>query len=194
MKLILVFESRRLRALQRKHALLLTVCHEYRERYEATLRRAVNAEDIQTSTVEESLRKQAKADAEIARLKQELDDTKRKVLSWYNQDERQRGKGALVENQVQAVAATFYGPKELEHNPDGLTPEQYGMGQGYRLLDKDEILPAAGSKVRLPDLEEFQPGPFYGHRCWEPGVYGDSRAVTYRTRLTREQLRAARGL
>lgn len=189
MKLILVFESRRLRALQRKHALLLTVCHEYRERYEATLRRAVNAEDIQTSTVEESLRKQAKADAEIARLKQELDDTKRKVLSWYNQDERQRGKGALVENQVQAVAATFYGPKELEHNPHNLTPEQYGKAKGYRLLDKDEVGEDFGLSV--VGLESYTP---LGALAWRYPAYGHDISISYRTKLTREQLRAARGL
>ena len=101
MKLILVFESKRLRSIQQKHALLRTVCHEYKERYEAALRRAVNAEDIQTSTVESSLRKQAQADAEIARLKQEVEQLK-------SADKGQ----------------TFYGPKDNEHNPDNLTPEQ----------------------------------------------------------------------
>lgn len=75
------------------------------------------------------------------------------------------------------------------HNPDNLTPSQ--IGEGWRLLHEDEILPARAF------------GPIAGlcvwqntaqHPYWIDNTSGASKACTYRTRLTRAELRAARGL
>jgi len=74
------------------------------------------------------------------------------------------------------------------HNPDGLTPEQVGVSKGWRLLDADEIF---GDSIK--EIES------YG--CLSERWHDDGRehgrmwsVITYRTRLTRAELREARGL
>lgn len=77
---------------------------------------------------------------------------------------------------------------EKKHNPDSLTPEQYGQSEGWRLLDADEV----GDQFtnHSDGIEGFD-----GREWWGDGVYcGNSRRMTYRTKLTRSELREARGL
>lgn len=79
---------------------------------------------------------------------------------------------------------------ETTHNPDNLTPEQVGTQDGWRLLDRDELEPV--------DIEP----PFPGLRDleiwivirWAPYNSGNTHSRSYRTKLTREELRKARGL
>jgi len=77
------------------------------------------------------------------------------------------------------------------HNPDNLTPEQIGVAEGWRLLDEDEIGPNNGKATCQPWLKPFGSNP----GMWGNLNYvGQSPELTYRTRLTREELSAARGL
>lgn len=73
-----------------------------------------------------------------------------------------------------------------EHNPSNLSPSQYGQEQGYRLLEVDEIF-EYDSSTPLEEIEALHDG-------WIPGWFGDTIGATYRTRLSREALAAARGL
>lgn len=76
------------------------------------------------------------------------------------------------------------------HNPDNLTPEQVGVADGWRLLDENEI------------LSQFDNRPPYTCQAWlefkwsseDLGYNGGSPNLTYRTRLSRAELRAARGV
>ena len=71
------------------------------------------------------------------------------------------------------------------HNPANLTPEQVGAEGGWRLLDKDEI---GHFNKDIEGLERWDSG-------WEDGPWaGTSNSRSYRTKLTRAELRAARGL
>lgn len=72
------------------------------------------------------------------------------------------------------------------HNPDNLTPGQIGTQDGWRLLDRDEIIDDYPTSERV--AEQWR-GSF-----WEEGYYGVAQEYTYRTNLTREELRKARGL
>jgi len=72
------------------------------------------------------------------------------------------------------------------HNPDKLTVAQ--VGEGYRLLDKDEVI---GHK-NLPAIKEIECYTEEGQ--WEGGYTGSTKNYTYRTKLTRAELREARGL
>lgn len=78
----------------------------------------------------------------------------------------------------------------VQHNPDNLTPEQVGVEDGWRLLDEDEV-------PECQDMEyqgmQAWTGP-KGLKTWNPDYYGVLRHLTYRTRLSRPELRAARGL
>ena len=74
------------------------------------------------------------------------------------------------------------GQKPQPHNPDGLTPEQYGATEGYRLLDEDEI------KERYDSLyieKYFNVKPYYWSKN---GWSGNEKTYTYRTKLSREEL------
>lgn len=73
------------------------------------------------------------------------------------------------------------------HNPDNLTDEQIGTDEGWRLLDEDEVID--GDFPELKDIEAWT-----SDRKWESNFYGATMIVTYRTKLTRAELRAARGL
>lgn len=76
------------------------------------------------------------------------------------------------------------------HNPDSLTPEQYGAADGWRLLDDDEIRHEKRGGLNYAPFSVFS-----WNRGWEAGIcYADSRAVTYRTKLTRAELREGRGI
>lgn len=80
------------------------------------------------------------------------------------------------------------GPAHKPHNPANLTPEQVGVAEGWRLLDVDEIAPSQS--------------PVHGINLWMdseewsvlPSAFGDTSGCTYRTKLTREELKKARGL
>lgn len=74
------------------------------------------------------------------------------------------------------------------HNPDKLTDEQIGVSDGWRLLDEDEI-------------DSNHPKEARQHECWDVELKkwrglctADFKAFTYRTKLTRAELRSARGL
>lgn len=74
------------------------------------------------------------------------------------------------------------------HNPNNLTPEQIGTADGWRLLAKDEVF---GNSIP----------PIHSYGCLSRKWFDDGRehgemwgTITYRTKLTRAELRAARGL
>jgi len=81
------------------------------------------------------------------------------------------------------------------HNPEGLTPEQVGIKDGYRVLDKDETGPKFNNSISLRDIEGWNYGDKwnYGDTWGKTGCRGNLANVTYRTKLTREQLAAKRG-
>lgn len=71
------------------------------------------------------------------------------------------------------------------HNPDELTPEQVGVSDGYRLLDEDEI------KERGDGCFEIEYSAVDSHtkqQFWFGPAWGCHEALTYRTKLTREEL------
>lgn len=72
--------------------------------------------------------------------------------------------------------------KPQPHNPDGLTPEQYGATDGYRLLDEDEIKERYDSFY----IEKYvKAKPYY----WSKNEWsGNEKTYTYRTKLSREEL------
>ena len=70
--------------------------------------------------------------------------------------------------------------KHKAHNPDNLTPEQYGKSEGYRLLDEDEI------KVRTHYHKEIE--AYWVNKEWIKGNKGGGEFSTYRTKLSREEL------
>jgi len=67
------------------------------------------------------------------------------------------------------------------HNPDNLTPEQYGGKEGYRLLDEDEV----GTSTKfLREIEKWDPIIMkWDHSMWIGVSHG-----TYRTLCSREEL------
>ena len=69
----------------------------------------------------------------------------------------------------------------IPYNPRKLTPEQYGASEGYRLLDKDEI------KYRVKPYKEIEAWDKNDNR-WDVEFSGASKANTYRTKLSREEL------
>lgn len=77
-------------------------------------------------------------------------------------------------------------PNELArgHNPDRLTNAQVGVPE-WRLLGEDELVSAPALSV---DIQVFG-------RIWLPGPWqGDMDETEYRTKLSRAEPRAARGL
>jgi len=69
------------------------------------------------------------------------------------------------------------------HNPDNLTGEQVGVGQGWRLLDKDEIKDEDGAREITHEIE------LWDEVNWNStGWVGALRNRTYRTKLSREAL------
>jgi hypothetical protein len=73
------------------------------------------------------------------------------------------------------------------HNPDNYPTNV--VGDGYRLLDEDEIVdPVRPTAERFAEVECYLKGE------WLAGWNGDGVTLTYRTKLTREELRARRGL
>ena len=68
------------------------------------------------------------------------------------------------------------------HNPKGLTVAQ--VGDGYRLLDEDEVGGRYGEERSLRGIECFLPD-----RTWDAsGWWGTSKEYTFRTKLSREEL------
>lgn len=76
------------------------------------------------------------------------------------------------------------------HNPDGLTPEQVGVSEGWRLLDEDEIRESTPIAVIRMWTHLTTP------HGWTAGgvTAGELTEYTYRTKLNRADLRKARGL
>lgn len=83
-----------------------------------------------------------------------------------------KNKKTVVDNRVPLVPV---------HNPDNLTPKQYGAVEGYRLLYADEI------KDRQKDHEEIEAWDIYD-KYWGKSYLGHSFRITYRTKLSREEL------
>lgn len=75
------------------------------------------------------------------------------------------------------------------HNPDNLTPEQVGVSDGWRLLDVDEVN-SDFNKSNNRSAEKW----FHIAHGWHGFWLGTDDKSTYRTKLTRTQLREARGL
>jgi hypothetical protein len=73
------------------------------------------------------------------------------------------------------------------HNPDNVTDDQ--VGAGYRLLDDDEVGPEFDRNRGL-GVERWHPHD----KEWLNGYSGGSKSITYRTSMTRNELRQARGL
>ena len=74
----------------------------------------------------------------------------------------------------------------IPHNPDNLTHIQIGTAEGWRLLDEDEI----GS---LPPITYYCI-QIWSHGAWAVGAHRDTTGHPCRTKLTRAELRKARGL
>jgi len=85
---------------------------------------------------------------------------------------RKNNKKTVVDNLVPLVPA---------HNPNNLTPKQYGAVEGYRLLYADEI------KDRQKEHEEIEAWANWG-KYWDKSYFGHSCRMTYRTKLSREEL------
>ena len=82
--------------------------------------------------------------------------------------------------------APGHNPKGLTvapgHNPNGLTVAQ--VGDGYRLLDEDEVGGRYGEERSLREIECF-----LFDRTWDnSGWWGASKERTFRTKLSREEL------
>lgn len=75
-----------------------------------------------------------------------------------------------------------------KHNPGNLTDAQVGVADGWRLLDEDEVIKVHGFHV-LDDIEMRR-----GDEWCDQGHEGYNTRATYRTRLSRAELRNARGL
>ena len=73
------------------------------------------------------------------------------------------------------------------HNPDHLTPEQVGVAQGWRLLDEDEVVTSMRIQVFVCEY-------WTALKYWTAHGPGYHKDKTYRTPLTRTELRSARGL
>jgi len=84
-------------------------------------------------------------------------------------------------------------PTSKSHNPDKLTFGEVGVEDGWRLLDEDEI------RTNSDDIDGIQ-GWIRCNRKddsrWGSSIRwgGIDKSVTYRTKLSREELRKARGL
>jgi len=85
-----------------------------------------------------------------------------------------KNKKTVVDNRVPLVPV---------HNPDNLTPEQYGASEGYRLLYADEIIKR---KRRYKEIEAWDD---VCYKNWGSVPHsGDSFGLTYRTKLSRKEL------
>lgn len=67
------------------------------------------------------------------------------------------------------------------HNPDGLTVAQ--VGDGYRLLDEDEVDERWKGTPVHREIEAWFPWWW-----WDSGWRGETKRITYRTKLSREEL------
>lgn len=102
-----------------------------------------------------------------------------------------------VKEQMEEINKAFdtainkaFGLKEL-HNPNELNSQVIGIKEGYRLLFKDEIVPTLDGKAGCVfDLLMWDPH----NNKWDRNNIGNSDRRTYRTKLTPEELKKARGL
>lgn len=76
------------------------------------------------------------------------------------------------------------------YNPQGLTEEEYGAAEGYRLLHEDEHGRSFTGRKGVLALQQLNGGR--GGTWSNGGSTGNSTTVVYRTKLTREQLAKVR--
>lgn len=76
-------------------------------------------------------------------------------------------------------------PSSPPHNPDGLTPEQVGVDKGWRLLEEGELYDG-------PCLHELE--CWCENTKWKANFWGYNERETFRTKLTREELKQKRRL
>lgn len=102
--------------------------------------------------------------------------------------------GATAAGAAETVAGEggMSGPDSIApgHNPDGLTNAL--VGHGFRLLDQDEVF--FGARTPPGIIQMHESGGRFSDAAEVGGWHGDVKANTYRTRLSRAELRAARGL
>lgn len=70
------------------------------------------------------------------------------------------------------------------HNPKGLTAKQVGTADGYRLLDEDEVDERWEGRPAHLEIECFELGGTWDKTGW----LGACKGLTYRTKLSREEL------
>lgn len=76
----------------------------------------------------------------------------------------------------------------MSHNPENI--EDYGQSDGWRLLDWDEVSYGYDANpVMLDEIESYSPG--WG---WLKRFYGTNAEMTFRTKLTKPELRKARNM
>lgn len=75
---------------------------------------------------------------------------------------------------------------QKQHNPSNLSPEQYEAHLGFRLLDKDEIIGTS------KDIKEIEFTQLTYLPDWMTFGGGHNPNFTYRTKLSRSELAAAR--
>lgn len=98
-------------------------------------------------------------------------------LEWRN--------GIVIDESAPQQPTDTEAGKPKPHNPDNLTPEEWGEDEGWRILCDDERPFDYGSKSRNVQM-------------WCNGTWiwadGESEICTYRTRESRASLRRLRGL
>ena len=90
------------------------------------------------------------------------------------------GEHKLTPSDLKSILSIMTDTEHDVHNPDELTPEEYGEKKGYRLLDEDEI---KERRVAYIEIEKF-----CSDRKWRKLSGGNGPLSTYRTKLSREQL------
>lgn len=81
-------------------------------------------------------------------------------------------------------------PSRKVHNPDGLSFKQVEAKDGWRLLFTDEIMDQKGEFIEIEAWKSLRFPNNWDNSGWS----GSSVNTTYRTKLTREELKQKRGL
>lgn len=98
---------------------------------------------------------------------------------------QERDKAIRDYNDIFSVAKTVV-EDDPDHNPDNLSPEQYGAADGWRLLKRSEVLP----NTEWPELTEIE---LWDDEEWDNSDWsGTMASLTYRTRLSVAELAALR--
>lgn len=103
---------------------------------------------------------------------------------------RKEGDAALTQPDLSSGSDVLPEAPANPHNPDALTDSQIGIADGWRLLDEDEV--GTGTKILggLRELDMY----YRSNQQWQSFNSGCDKGMTYRTRLSRAELRKARGL